>query len=227
MENTVDNPQSEDTFIENSLSKEQILNWYMTDVLEGNLPKNVFLFSKNHGIQENDFYIFFNSFESIEKYFFVLVFEKTFETLKNSDQYPGYPGKEKLLSFYYTFFGNLTVNRSFVLYLLKPVKLENLKKLSGLQKRFMEYIGSLEIEKPDLRQKDLKKLQDRALEAGAWTQFLVILRFWLGDESIGFEKTDIFIEKSITAGFDLINVQPLKSMADLGKFIFKEFKAAG
>ena len=109
------------------------------------------------------------------------------------------------------------------MYLLKPGKLESLRKLSGLHQRFVDYVRTLDIEKINLKQKDLKKIQDRAMEEAAWLQFLSVLKFWYSDQSAGFEKTDIFIEKSLTAGFDLINVSPLKSVADLGKFIFKEF----
>ena len=48
------------------------------------------------------------------------------------------------------------------------------------------------------------------------------LKFWLEDTSSSFEKTDIFIEKAVNTSFDLISVQPIKSIIDLGKFLFKE-----
>jgi hypothetical protein len=42
------------------------------------------------------------------------------------------------------------------------------------------------------------------------------------DSSTSFEKTDVFIEKSIHASFDLIDTKPIKSIIDLGKFLLKE-----
>jgi hypothetical protein len=48
------------------------------------------------------------------------------------------------------------------------------------------------------------------------------MKFWLDDTSPSFEKTDIFIEKSVNTSFDVLNIQPLKSVIDLGKFLFKE-----
>jgi hypothetical protein len=48
------------------------------------------------------------------------------------------------------------------------------------------------------------------------------LKFWLDDDSAAFEKTDIYIEKSVKASFELLNVAPLDSLIDFGKFIFKE-----
>ena len=44
----------------------------------------------------------------------------------------------------------------------------------------------------------------------------------MDDTSPAFEKTDIFIEKSVNTSFDVLNVVPLKSIIDFGKFIFKE-----
>lgn len=210
-----------------SLSREEILNWYMADVLEGREPKNVYLFAKNHGIDESEFYKFYNGFDGIESHFFELIFDKTWATLIKASEYAVYDAKEKLLSFYYTFFGNLTQNRSFVLYLLPAGKWENLKKLKGLHRRFVDYVKSLAIEKPDLKHKNLNKLQDRSMEEAAWIQFLSVAKFWMQDQSPDFEKTDIYIEKSLTAAFELINTRPLKSVADLGKFIYKEFNPMG
>jgi hypothetical protein len=51
---------------------------------------------------------------------------------------------------------------------------------------------------------------------------MLTLKFWLDDTSPSFEKTDMFIEKSVNTSFDIINIQPLKSFIDFGKFIFKE-----
>ena len=44
----------------------------------------------------------------------------------------------------------------------------------------------------------------------------------MDDTSSYFEKTDIFIEKSVNTSFDILNIVPLKSLIDFGKFIFKE-----
>lgn len=204
------------------LTKDNILTQYMQDVLEGKAPENIYLFAKGLGIDEHEFYAFFNSFEGIEQHFFGLLFDKTIETVQKSDSYKDYGSREKLLSFYYTFFGNLTQNRSFVLYLLPKGKLENVRKLKGLHHKFTAYFETLDIETMDVKSERLNKLQDRALKETAWLQLLSILKFWIHDSSADFEKTDILIEKSVTAGFELINTRPLKSVLDLGKFILKE-----
>ena len=100
--------------------------------------------------------------------------------------------------------------------------MKSLKSLRVLKGQFSNYISLLDIETIDLKQEQLVKIQKRGLKESAWFQFLVTLKFWIDDDSPAFEKTDLFIEKSVKASFDLIDSTPLKSLIDLGKFIFKE-----
>ena len=132
--------------------------------------------------------------------------------------------RNQLLSFYFTFFENLTANRSYVVYALSDGKnqLENLKKLKGLRSMFLNYIDQLDIEVLQIKNKQLEQIKDSVVQETYWIQLMLTLKFWLDDTSKSFEKTDIFIEKSINASFDLINISPLKSVVDLGKFLIKE-----
>ena len=59
----------------------------------------------------------------------------------------------------------------------------------------------------------------------AWEELLFTLKFWIEDTSLAFEKTDIFIEKSVNTSFDLMDTTPIKSLIDFGKFMWQE-KAA-
>ena len=68
----------------------------------------------------------------------------------------------------------------------------------------------------------IDKIAKPVLSEAAWVQFLFILKFWVEDTSIGFEKTDIMIEKSVKATFDILDTTPLESLFDLGKFVWKE-----
>jgi hypothetical protein len=106
--------------------------------------------------------------------------------------------------------------------LKNKTNLKFMKPLGKLKKVFTDYIGTLEIEKIDINQKQIEDIQDKSLKEAAWIQFIMTLKFWLEDTSSSFEKTDIFIEKAVNTSFDLISVQPIKSIIDLGKFLFKE-----
>tara|TARA_R100001369_G_C3304855_1_gene166337 strand:+ start:36 stop:692 length:657 start_codon:yes stop_codon:yes gene_type:complete len=208
-----------------SISQTDIIGFYMEYVLTYHeKPTSVYAFTKVNKFEEQNFYAFFSSFESLEQSVFKVFFDNTIDTLDKSGDYYSFDARNKLLSFYYTFFENLTANRSYVLYTLENNKnsLKSLKMLSHLKKRFTNYIEQLDIKTIDLKQEQLVKLQNRSLKESAWFQLLLAIKFWLDDTSPSFEKTDIFIEKSVRVSFDLINTTPLKSIIDLGKFLHKE-----
>ena len=87
---------------------------------------------------------------------------------------------------------------------------------------FLNYIDQLDIEVLQIKNKQLEQIKDSVVQETYWIQLMLTLKFWLDDTSKSFEKTDIFIEKSINASFDLINISPLKSFIDFGKFLIKE-----
>uniref|UniRef100_UPI004047D7A9 TetR family transcriptional regulator C-terminal domain-containing protein n=1 Tax=Flavobacterium sp. TaxID=239 RepID=UPI004047D7A9 len=95
-------------------------------------------------------------------------------------------------------------------------------KLSELRIHFKTFYNELEIEKIDLKQDKLVEIQEKSMSEMAWLQFLFTLKFWLEDTSLSFEKTDIFIEKSVNTSFDLMDITPLKSLIDFGKFMWQE-----
>jgi len=208
-----------------NISSEKIIELYMDYVLQhSENPKSIYIFAKENNFEENDFYQHYTSFENIEKSIFTEFFNHTLTVLAKSDEYETFDSRNKLLSFYYTFFEVLTANRSYVVYTLQHKKhiLKKLKTLRSLRNEFAKYVTNLGIETLELKQEKLEKLQQNAINESAWAQLLFTLKFWLDDNSKAFEKTDLFIEKSVNASFDIINITPLKSVIDLGKFLFKE-----
>ena len=208
-----------------SISATDIISFYMDYVLEHNEhPKSVYAFAKLNNFEESLFYNHFGSFEVIEKQVFKAFFENTINVLEKNEDYNAYDSRNKLLAFYFTFFENLTANRSYVMYALNKHKnsLKNLSVLSELKRHFSKYIDQLGIETLDIKQAQIEKFQTKAISESAWIQLLITMKFWLDDTSPSFEKTDIFIEKSVNTSFDVLNIQPLKSVIDLGKFLFKE-----
>lgn len=208
-----------------SISKNNIISWYMAYVLEHNTnPKTVFAFSKLHHFEKASFYKHFSSFDAIEKSIFETFFTNSIDALSKSEDYKIFDTRNKLLSFYFTLFENLTANRSYVKHVLDKYKnnLKGLKMLSGLKQHFTNYVSELGIQMLDIKHDKLEKIQKKALKESAWLQLLITIKFWLEDTSAGFEKTDIFIEKSVNTTFDVLDIAPIKSVLDLGKFLFKE-----
>jgi hypothetical protein len=175
-------------------------------------------------MDETDFYHYFASFELLEKQYFVSMFAYTLELLEKNEGYQSYDSANKLSAFYFTFFEMATANRSFIIHLLKEDKnpMKNLGKLSKLREVYLDYALTI-LEKPiKIEQETVVKIQDKVLQEASWLQFLSIFNFWMNDESSNFEKTDVFIEKSVKASFDLAYNIPTQSIIDFGKFLWKE-----
>ncbi|BDB52850.1 TetR family transcriptional regulator C-terminal domain-containing protein [Flavobacterium ammonificans] len=208
-----------------TLTKEKVISFYMQSTLEHNSkPKSVFHFAKENGFTEAEFYTFFGGMEGIEKEVFNQFLSKTIELLEKDKDYEYYDMKSKMLSFYFTFFELLTANRSYVVLSLKEnsTMLKGLMQLSGLRNGFKDFVSSIISDEYRLKQERFQDIQEKALQESAWIQLLMTLKFWLDDTSAAFEKTDIYIEKSVKASFELMNTAPLESLIDFGKFLFKE-----
>ena len=213
-----------------SITKDEIVSKYMETVLEDGRPASVYAFAKAHQFTETDFYNFYGNFDALEEDIFHTFLQSSIDLIEQSDEYPVFDTRNKLLTFYYTFFEVLKANRSYVVACLgnESNRLQGLKKLSSMRSSFKNFISHLEWDLIDLKQEKINQIQRKSVEEGAWIQLLLTLKFWLDDSSASFEKTDIFIEKSVHATFDLLSVKPLQSILDLGKFLVKEklnFKA--
>lgn len=207
------------------VTKEKIVSLYMNYVLEnGEKPKSVYLFAKLNDFTETEFYAFFGTIESVEKEIFKMFLEMTVELIHKDENYADYDMKSKMLSFYFTFFELLTANRSYVSMSLREHEnqLKNLMQLSSLRTSFKKYVAEIITDDYLIKQEKIQDFQKKAIQESAWIQLLLTLKFWLEDESPAFEKTDIYIEKSVKLSFELMNIAPIDSLIDFGKFIFKE-----
>ncbi|MEC5156715.1 TetR family transcriptional regulator C-terminal domain-containing protein [Chryseobacterium sp. MP_3.2] len=212
------------------VTQELILDLYSKYVLRNNKkPLNVFTFCDDHQIKESDFYFYFANFDQLELHYLKYFMDQTMMLLHQDENFAGHNAKTKLLSFYFTFFEQLTLNRSLIIYLIgqDKDKLQNMKKLWALKKEFQMFIRSLKINESfmDMENEKMQKfenLKNKGVEELFWGHFLTTLKFWMEDTSSNFEKTDIFIEKSVDTSFEFLEVKPLKKLLDLGKFIFNE-----
>ncbi|CAL2102835.1 TetR/AcrR family transcriptional regulator [Tenacibaculum sp. 190130A14a] len=207
-----------------NITQEKLIEWYMNTVLISGKPQSVFAFAQQNNFDEGEFYKNFSSFESLEKAIFQVFAKETIHMLHKTEAYKDYSSKERLLSFYFTFFELLTANRSYVLSQLKNSKMDfsKLSVLKGLREEFKVFVGGISLEKIDFKNERINKIQDKTIVESYWFQLLMILKFWLEDESPNFEKTDVFIEKTIKASFDIQQIAPVKSVVDLAKFLWKE-----
>jgi len=210
--------------------REKIFEAYSDHVLgHEQEPKSVFKFCKKCGIEETTFYQHFSSLEHVKEAIFVQFFNNAFTLISKEKDYDTQPPKEKLLSFYYTFFEVLLLNRSYVLFTLTTSenKMQQLMALKGLRVSFKQFASGLIEEGNMHKHSRFTKHPEALFSEGAWVQLLFLLKFWKEDKSPSFEKTDMAIEKSVQTVFELFDNTPFDSIIDFGKFLWKEnFKMA-
>ncbi|MBT8304191.1 MAG: TetR/AcrR family transcriptional regulator [Bacteroidia bacterium] len=209
------------------MSKESIATAFTNYALEQDrIPHSVYKFCKEEGLKEEEFYNHFGSLESVRRFIWNAFHQNTVAVLHKNKEYSGYGNREKLLSYFFTMFEVLKLNRTYVLFTLKDHSNENmlksLEQLKGLRKHVKIFASKLIEEGNESKQLKYSKHNTTIFSEGAWVQFLFILKFWLADDSAGFEHTDIIIEKSVNTVFDVFETTPLESVIDLGKFLWKE-----
>lgn len=211
---------------ENQITEKKIFELYADYILNhGEKPKNIYRFAKDNEFEEKDFYNYFSNFEQIEEKMMVNLFDKSVALAAEVNEASDVNSKEKLLNVYYIFFENMTMNRSLVLMILGKDRMESLKVLNQMKYFHREYIRTLDFNDWDIIEKSkntVKNFHEKAREEAFWLHLVSAIEFWKKDTSPAFEKTDIFIEKTIDTGFELMDNEPLRKLVDLGKFLYKE-----
>lgn len=208
-----------------TVNKASIISAYMNTVLETEeWPKSVYKFCKENNITEAVFYNHFASFQSLQKGIWREFFDHSISLMHKTKGFDGYGNKEKMLAFFYTFFELLSANRSYVLFALNDTKtaMKNMMQLSQLRNSIKDFAKELIEEANSNKQLKILKQPVFIFSEGAWLQTIFILKYWMDDDSEGFEKTDIVIEKSVRAIFDVFETTPLESIVDFGKFLWKD-----
>jgi hypothetical protein len=208
------------------INREKIFELYGDYLLNhGEKPKNVYLFAKENDFEEKEFYHYFSGFDQIEREILNLLFTKSWELASEVNSSNEIPTKEKILNVYYIFFENLTMNRSLVLSILGTHKIQNIKILQNLRETHNQFINTLNFNEWEMIEKakeDIRKFNEKSRQEALWLHLVSAIEFWKKDTSPDFEKTDIFIEKTIDTGFELMDNEPLRKVFDLGKFLWKE-----
>ena len=201
-----------------------IITAFMTYSLENDhYPKSVYKFCKDNEMEEKTFYKFFGSLDGIKETIWESFYQNAMTLLQKDENFEMAKPKEKLLSFYFTFFEVLLLNRSYVLFALSgDQKMMTMKgQLSSIRKIFKGYASEL-IEDGNIDKPFYLQHPPKIFSEAAWVQLVFLLKFWMEDSSPDFEKTDQAIEKSVQTAFDVFDNTPLSALVDFGKFLWKE-----
>ncbi len=186
-------------------------------------PTDVDTWATDYNFDPNVFEDFFDSFEEMDKTIFKTLLDVSIATLLETPDFASFSKKDKLLSLYYTLFENFTLNREYILLTLKGygLSLNAITVFGDMKDSFMAFVDTLQLETLSFND-TIESLQKKSIKEGFWVQFLLTIKFWMDDESESCQKTDIFIEKSINTGLELLNTRSLNNIIDLGKFLYAE-----
>lgn len=189
----------------------------------GEQPPSVYKFTHDLGLKEEEFYNHFGSFDGLERFIWKGFVDRTIQRLKSDEAYSAFTIREKLLAFYYTFFEDLRVNRSFVLLQLeRQPRLELVPEfLKDFKEAFETYVGSLLQEGKTKGEIANRPYMDKTYPQLFSMQMGFLLMFWKKDNSSAFEQTDAAIEKSVNLAFDLIGKGAVDTAFDFAKFLFQ------
>lgn len=207
------------------ITSHDVITAYMDYCLEHEkTPKSVYKFAKDNKMTEQDFYNHFGSFDGLRNEIWNTFFTMTMDVAHKNEEYAHFSNREKMLTFFYTFFELLTLNRSYVLFALKENQhmMSKMEQLKGLRKHVKGFAKELIMDRNESKTNILLERSETIYSEGAWVQMLFLMKFWMDDDSAGFEKTDMAIEKSVNTIFDVFDNTPLDAVLDFGKFLWKE-----
>lgn len=185
-------------------------------------PDDVLSICDEYGIEESDFYAFYESVDALNADVWQHFMIDTINVLKNDPQYASFIVREQLLAFYYTHLEILGPRRDFIRIcddLSRPLPLPNY--LKGYKVEFNNYSKSIVEAGIQTGEIADRKLINKSYLSGLWVQLIFVVKFWMKDGSAEFENTDAAIEKAVNLSAEIVRPGPLDSIVDFAKFIYQ------
>lgn len=203
------------------MDKGQIQDTFINFTTEnGHFPISVDDFSNTLHISSTEFYQYYSSLEAIDSDIWLMTLLETKQKLFETEIYPQYSGREKVLAFYYTWLESLKEKRDFILISARRKAFLDLRPyfLEDLKTNFYLWLDDVLLEGKETQEIYARMFSEKIYPKAFWGLTLSVLKIWVNDNSDNFEKTDIFIEKSVNFAFDAIGKTFIDSGVELGKF---------
>ena len=209
------------------MNTQKVITHYTEYVLIHNKrPASIYSFCENLKVKESDFYDHFSSFDQLDADILLRMVDNAIALTIDEDgeNSESKDAKHQLLTFYLTLTEVFKSNRSLLIFLLPQSKIDlrSLKVLHKSKESFLAFIDTLGLSLDFMSFIPDTSIQNKTIKTAGWVQFISILKYWLQDTSAGFEKTDVFIEKSLKLSFELSDSNVLNSIVDLGKFMMNK-----
>lgn len=204
---------------------ELIIEAYKIHLLtHGEQPKSIYKFCIDNGITETDFYNHFGSFEAIDRSLWKGFADRTIDGLQSDSAFAEFSAREKILTFYFALTETLKMDRSYILLSMHQHKRPEflpafLKDFKTSFELFVSQVVNDGIAKNEIAK---RPLIDKRYPQLFWVHMSFFLLYWKSDSSKAFERSDVFIEKSVNLAFDLIGKGAIDSAIDFLKFLYQQ-----
>jgi AcrR family transcriptional regulator len=187
---------------------------------EGAPPRSVARFCKGLGITEAVFFKHFPSLHAVEKAFWRHWIAGVILAIEEGDDWEEFSVRERYLAFLFALTQSATERRSLLLERFHDISpLAHPGALEGMREEFLEFARRLIEHGTDEGEIANRRGLNNLYPGILYVHFRWVIDQWIKDESEGFERTDAFIEKTVTLAFDLFRSQALDSAADLLRFL--------
>lgn len=187
---------------------------------EGRAPVSVYRLCQGLGITEREFFSEYSTLEAVERQWWLARLEHVIQSVESGPEWQGFTARQRLLAFLFGFVEASLDFRSLLLVRLgHALPVQPVREWAALEERYEEFAKGIL-----MHGRAQGEIMARGPLSAAYPKVLrVLLRsvmaFYLKDDSPKFERTDAFIEKSVTVLFDLMGRQALDSGFDLMRFL--------
>jgi len=206
------------------VQKDKIVNEYKLHLLRNaKSPVTVYVFCEDTNISEEEFYSYFNSFKSLEKYIWNSFFEEIVIAFSVDDEFAEFTAHEKMLSFYYALIEKYKQNRSLLTLRFLELNFTDIRPwfLESFRKSFNNWLSEILQLAGDSNEINVRPLLTSAYEEAIWMQFLYITKVFVDDESKDFQITEMAIEKTCALVFELLRQASIDLLIDFIKFAYQ------
>ena len=191
----------------------QIIEAYKEMLIGGEGEINSFTISRKVGISEKEFFQFFTSADDVARKIWSNLGDQVMEVLNGSELHNSYPPRQKVLSYFFTFFEVALNERTFIERTAHCTDL-----LKNYKENFKNYIGDIVqegIATEDMKERlSLSNYYPNVL----WELHMKLIHFWLDDTSDNFVETEKAIEIYSKVPLELMGPNLLDSLFETVKY---------
>ena len=190
-------------------------------VRDGRFPLSYKAVAEQAGLEPAEFIHSYPGLGDLAQDIWVELLRDTLASLEASAEFAEYGVREKLLSFYFTFFEILSSERSFFSLYTPKLGVWNYSPdfLGEFKKIWLKFVETLVSEGTASGEVAERMVMSNEYTSWHWPQFMYLLNQWATDDSSEGQKTDKAIEKSVNLGFDIMGRNVLDSAFDFLKFM--------